>query len=505
MSATLLLIVFIVYTAMLFVIARLTSRNADQEAFYIGGRKSNWLLVAYGYIGASLSGVTFMSVPGNVSKENFYYAPMVFGFIFGYSIIAFVLIPLYYRLNLTSIYTYLEMRFGACSYKTGALFFVISRILGAAIRTYLVIMVLHEFVLGALGVPFWTVGLIFILLAVLYTYQGGVKTIVWTDSFQTTFMLLAGVITIVMIASQLDQSFPEMLKTIRDSGYTQWRDADWSSQTHYFKQFLAGVFVPVAMTGLDQGMMQKSLSCKNQKDAQKNIVLMILLIVVVNLMFLVLGACLAIFCTTKGIDIAGVKPDRIYPIVAFHHLGKFVGLCFFIGLISAAYPSCANALTALTTSTCIDLIGLEKRVTGRNAPISDRDDRYKKRVRILVQCVITALFLGVILLVNALNSKAIITIVYQVAAYTYGPLLALYLFGLFTKRRVKDVFVPAICVAAPLLCFGIEYWNVIGHIADCFRPADAQPLKFSFGFSLLLVNAGLTLTGLFLFGSRSQK
>ena len=488
MSPTLLLLVFIVYTAMLFVIAWLTSRNADQKAFYIGGRKSNWLLVAYGYIGASLSGVTFMSVPGNVRGENFYYAPMVFGFIFGYSVIAFVLIPLYYRLNLTSIYTYLEIRYGKCSYVTGASFFILSRILGAAIRTFLVVMVLHVFVLEAMGVPFWLVGLVFILLAILYTCQGGVKTIVWTDSFQTTFMLLAGVVTIVAIASQLDMSFFQLLDKVHKSGYTQFWDFDWSSRTHWFKQFLAGVFVPIAMTGLDQGMMQKSLSCKTQKDAQKNIILMIVLIVIVNMMFLMLGAFLAIFCTTN--DLAVKDADRIFPTVAFGHLGPYVGICFFIGLISAAYPACANALTALTTSTCVDLIGLEKK-TGWN-------DKRKKRVRIFVQCVITALFLAIILLVNVLKSKAVITIVYQVAAYTYGPLLALYMFGLLTKRKVRDVCVPTVCVMAPLLCLGIEYFNVIGRIADCFRASDAEPLKFSFGFALLLVNAGLTWLGLLL-------
>ena len=500
MSPTLLLVVFIAYTAMLFVIAHLTSRNADQKAFYIGGRKSNWLLVAYGYIGASLSGVTFMSVPGVVGKQNFYYAPMVFGFIFGYSIIAFVLIPLYYRLNLTSIYTYLEMRFGACSYVTGASFFIVSRILGAAIRTYVVVMVLHVFVLDELGVPFWLVGLIFILLAILYTYRGGVKTIVWTDTFQTTFMLLAGIVTIVVIISKLDASFFQLLGRIHDDGYTRFYDADWSSATNFYKRFIAGVFTPIAMTGLDQGMMQKSLSCKNQQEAQKNLILTIVLIVIVNMMFLMLGAFLAVFCTTNAISMADT--DHIYPIVAFNHLGTYVGLCFFIGLISAAYPSCANALTAITTSICIDLIGLEKRVAGRNASISDWNDHRKKRVRIVVQCIITAIFLGIILLVKALKADAIINIVYLVAAYTYGPLLALYLFGLFTKRRVIDVCVPIICIASPLVCLGIEYFNVIGHIADCFRPSDAGPLKFSFGFAVLLVNAGLTLVGLFVCSRR---
>ncbi|MCL2348543.1 MAG: sodium:solute symporter [Planctomycetaceae bacterium] len=499
MSATLLLIVFIVYTAMLFGIAWLTSRNADQKAFYIGGRKSNWLLVAYGYIGASLTGVTFMSVPGAVSKQNFYYLPLVFGFVFGYSVIAYVLIPLYYRLNLTSIYTYLEIRFGACSYKTGASFFIVSRILGAAIRTCVVIMVLHVFVLGKLGVPLWLVALIFILFAILYTYQGGVKTIVWTDSFQTTFMLLAAIVTIVVIASKLDLSFFQLLGQAREDGYTRFFDGNWESKTNFFKQFIAGVFVPIAMTGLDQGMMQKSLSCQNRKESQKNIMLTIALIVIVNMMFLMLGVFLAIFCTTNEIlingfpinhpDFAIKDADRIFPTVAFDHLGPFVGICFFIGLISAAYPSCANALTSLTTSTCIDLIGLEKK-TGWN-------DNRKKRVRIFVQCIITLLFLGIILAVNVLKNDALINIVYVVASYTYGPLLALYMFGLFTRRKVFDLCVPFICVASPLICFVLEYNNVIGQVISRFQPNSVEPVKFSFGFALLLVNAALTWLGLF--------
>ena len=499
MSAILLLIVFIVYTAMLFAIAWLTSRNVDQKAYYIGGRKSNWLLVAYGYIGASLSGVTFMSVPGMVYNNRFYYFQMVLAFSVSYLIIAFVLLPLYYRLNLTSIYTYLERRFGFYSYKTGAAFFFISRLLGAAIRTYIVIMVLHVFVLERLGVPFWLVGLVFILLAIVYTWQGGVKTIVWTDMIQTTFMLLAAVVTLIMVVSKLGLSFGTLCATVFNSDYSNILDTDWKSESFFLKHLIAGMFIPIAMTGLDQGMMQKNLSCKNIGESQKNMMTGIVLIIIVNFVFLFLGASLVLFCHENGITVGkdGVlaKTDLIFPHIAFNDLGVFAGLCFFVGLVSAAYPTCANALTALTTSVCIDLIGLEKRTT--------LSENHRKHVRHVVQCVITLLFLGVILLVDALNNDAMITLVYKIASYTYGPLLALYMFGLFTKRKVKDVCVPAICVASPLICFGLEYNNIIGQAISHFQPVG-EPVKFSFGFALLLVNAALTWLGLFCCSSQTR-
>ena len=498
MLSTLLLVVFIAYTLMLFAVAWLTSRKADQNAFYIGNRKSNWLLVAYGMIGASLSGVTFMSVPGTVYKGNFHYFQLVLAFLISYSIIAFVLLPLYYRLNLTSIYTYLEQRFGFCSYKTGAAFFFVSRLLGAAIRTYIVIMVLHVFVLERLGVPFWVVGLTFILLAIAYTYQGGVKTIVWTDMIQTTFMLLAVIVTLIMVIAKLDLSFGTLCTTVFNSDYSNIFDTDWKSNSFFLKHLLAGIFVPIAMTGLDQGMMQKNLSCKNIGEAQKNMMTGVSLIIVVNFVFLFLGAALVLFCNQNGITVGDDpadtlgKTDMIFPHISFNYLGVFAGICFFVGLISAAYPSCANALTALTTSVCIDLVGLEKR-TGWS-------EKRKKHFRHAVQCVITLLFLAIILLVNALNNDAIVNLVYSIASYTYGPLLALYIFGLYTKRCVKDVCVPVICIVAPLICLVVERYNLIGLIIG---QCTGNETTFSFGFSLLLVNAALTTLGLFLCGRKN--
>ena len=500
MNASLLLVAFLGYTALLFVIARITSRNADRNAFYIGDRKSNWMLVAYGMIGASLSGVTFMSVPGMVYHEKFHYFQLVLAFSIGYSIIAFVLLPLYYRLNLTSIYTYLEQRFGPCSYKTGASFFILSRILGAAIRTYIVVMVLHVFILDKMGVPFWVVGLVFILLAIAYTYQGGVKTIVWTDTIQTTFMLLAVVVTLIMVMSKLKYSLVGLSMKAVENEYLTIFDWDWRSGSFFLKHLIAGMVVPIAMSGLDQGMMQKSLSCRNIGEAQKNVITTVLLIIVVNFVFLFLGAALALYCDQNGLTVGKAAtdaisdPDRIFPTVAFHHLGPFAGLCFFIGLISAAYPTCANALTALTTSFCIDIINLEKK--------DSWNEVRKKRTRQIVQCMITLVFLGIILAVNALKSDAVVNIVYKVASYTYGPLLALYTFGLFTKRRVRDAAVPIVCIVAPLLCFAIEYSNVIGLGIGLLQ---GKACKFSFGFALLLVNAVLTGIGLLCFSRQNSE
>jgi len=498
MNPIYLLFAFLAYTVLLFVIARITSRQSDRKSFYIGGRKSNWFLVAYGMIGASLSGVTFMSVPGMVYGGHFHYFQMILAFSIGYSIVAFILLPLYYRLNLTSIYAYLEQRFGFYSYQTGAIFFIVSRLLGAAIRTYVVIMVLHTFVLQNIGIPFWLAGLLFILLAIAYTYQGGVKTIVWTDTFQTTFMLLAVVITVMTIAAKLGMSFGTLCETVMKSDYVSIIDWNWESKSFFLKHLIAGIFMPVATVGLDQGMMQKNLSCKNIGEAKKNMMTNVALMIAANFMFLFLGAALAVFCSQNNLAIGvpeGIaKADHIFPTVALNYLGTFVGLCFFIGLISAAYPTCANALTALTTSVCIDLLGLEKK--------NDWTENRKKWTRYAVQGIVTVLFWGIILFVNARNNEAVVQLVYDMAAYTYGPLLALYMFGLFSKRRVWDISVPFVCVLSPLFCFILERWNLIGQFAGLFR---TSPTHFTFGFSLLLINALFTAIGLWIFSQREME
>lgn len=478
MNSTILLITFVIYTLLLFFIAWLTSRNADSKSYYTGNKSSNWFLVAFGMIGSSLSGVSFMSLPGNVINENFYYLPMVFGMFFGYAIIAGLLLPLYFKLNLTSIYSYLEQRFGNYSYKTGASFFLISRLLGATVRTFLVIFVLYNFVFGPLGVPFVVVAAVFVGLAILYTMKGGVKTMIYTDTIQTTFMIIAIIVSVGVICNQLDWSFSDLFVNVHNSDYSNMFNTDTTSPTHWVKRFLSGVLIPIAMTGLDQAMMQKSLSCKNIREAQKNIMTSILMMIPINLLFLTLGAVLAIYVQANPDIISGIlnaagnpEPDKIFPTVALT-LGPVVGVIFFVGLISAAYPTCANALTSLTTSTCIDLLGIEKK---------GWDEKKKSSVRMRVTCLMAVLFVVLIFMFNILKNDAVINMVYQIASYTYGPLLGLFMFGILTKMKTLDKAVPAICIASPVICFIIENY------------------VFSFGFSLIAVCAGLTFLGLLLF------
>ncbi|MDR2293536.1 MAG: sodium:solute symporter [Prevotellaceae bacterium] len=479
MNATILLITFFAYTALLFVIAWATSRKSDNQSFFTGNRKSNWFLVAYGMIGASLSGVSFMSVPGNVYNENFYYLPMLLGFIAGYGVIAFVLLPLYFKMNLTSIYTYLDKRFGNSSYKTGASFFILSRLLGATVRTFLVVYVLYNFVFQNMGIPFSIVAIVFVAIAILYTMRGGVKTIVWTDTMQTTFMIVAIVAAVVFICNELNWSFGEMISSVFNDKHSDVFDTNWTSSRNWIKQFISGAIVPIAMTGLDQAMMQKSLSCKNIGEAKKNVITSVAMMIPVNVLFLTLGAILAIYVGQNpellnliGTNAEGsVEADKIFPVVAFS-LKAIVGIFFFIGLISAAYPTCANALTSLTTSSCIDIINMEKR---------DWDEKTKKLVRMIVMFLLATLFVLLILIFNDMKGDAVINMVYQIAAYTYGPLLGLFMFGIITKVKAFDRAVPFICITVPILCFVIEKY------------------VFHFGFSLILVCAALTFAGILIF------
>ncbi len=356
-----LLTAFVLYTALLFFVSWLTSRKADAASYFLGNKKSPWFVVAYGMVGTSISGVTFISVPGNVLNQNFYYMPLVLGFVLGYVVIAQVLMPLYYRMNLTSIYTYLENRFGFFTYKTGAVVFMVSRILGAAVRIFVVVLVLHTF-LPEGSVPFWVVAFVFMFLIFLYTFKGGVKTIIWTDVLQTTFMLLAVFLTIFTISKQMDWSVSEMFTAVKATEFSSWLDWDWSSSTNAIKQFVSGIFITIVMTGLDQEMMQKNLSCRNIKEAQKNVYTTSITIVVVNFFFLTLGAVLALYVSShlggmEGIGLADAageftkdQTDRLFPTIASQYLGLGVGLFFIIGLISSSYPSAGGALTSLTTS-----------------------------------------------------------------------------------------------------------------------------------------------------------
>ncbi|MDR3236118.1 MAG: sodium:solute symporter [Prevotellaceae bacterium] len=481
MNASMLLIIFAIYTLLIFGITWWTSYRAGNEAYFLGNRRSPWFVVAYGMIGASLSGVTFISVPGNVQTQNFFYMPMVFGFLAGYIIIAIVLMPLYYRMQLTSIYTYLEKRFGQFTYKSGAAFFILSRTLGATLRMFLVVSMLHVFILKGFGVPFWTAGLIFIILILLYTFKGGVKTIVWTDMLQTTFMLLAVIFSLVYICKDMGWSVGDMIAQVYDSGKTQVFDTDWQSKTHFLKQFLSGMFVCIAMTGLDQEMMQKNLSCKNIKAAQKNMFTFSGIMVVVTLLFLILGAALVVFVRQKGLAFADT--DLIFPTVAITHLGATAGLIFLVGLISAAYPSADGALTSLTTSFCIDMIGMEKKTTWT--------ERKKRNVRYMVHFGFAALFLLLIVFYNAVKNDAVVNLVYLVAAYTYGPLLGFFFFGILTKHQVRDRAMPVIALLSPALCYALDR-------------LFTYYFHFGFGFTLLIVNGLLTVGGMYACRKRTR-
>jgi Na+/proline symporter len=477
LTPTLIFISFLVYTIMLFAVTWITTRKANSDSFYIGNKASPWFVVAYGMIGASLSGVTFMSVPGYVGTTQFSYLLVVAGYLIGYTVIATILMPMYYRLNLTSIYSYLETRFGFWSYKTGAFFFLLSRTLGASIRMFLVVNVLQVFVFDAWNIPFIVTVSIFIGLIILYTFKGGIKTIIWTDTLQTTFMLLAVGLSIYLISKDLHFDLRHLISTVWGSDYSKIVVTDWHSKQFFLKQILSGAFIAIVMTGLDQEMMQKNLSCRNIGDAQKNMFSFSFVLVFVNLMFLFLGAVLYIFTTKHGIKLPS-STDDLFPMIAIKYLGSLAGLVFIIGLISAAYPSADGALTSLTTSFTIDFLGLQKR--------NNLTDEQKKRLRYKVHISFAFLLLIVIIVFRAINDRAVIDKLFTIAGYTYGPLLGLYAFGLFTRFKVKDKYVPYIAVSSPIFCFVLSEYSV-------------QLLNgYKFGFELLIINGLYTFIGLWL-------
>lgn len=487
------LVAFAAYTGLLFLISWFTTRKTGSSSFFSGDKKAPWPIVAYGMIGTSISGVTFISVPGNVWAQNFYYMPLVLGFVVGYLIIAKVLLPLYYKMNLTSIYAYLGDRFGTNSYKTGTVVFMISRILGAAVRIFVVALVLFAFVPKSLNIPdivlFSIVTIVFLALVFFYTYKGGVKTIIWTDVLQTTFMLLAVFFTIYYVCSDMGWNFKGMVAALADgqnpnlqgTRFSDWFDWNWGSGTNAVKQFIAGAFTTVAMTGLDQGMIQKSLACKDIKSAQKNMYTSSIIIVVVNFFFLLLGALLSVYALSKGgfAELGIVKTDDLFPTIASQYLGIGVGILFLIGLISSAYPSAGGALTSLTTSFCVDFANF-------NDPNNKLSEEKKSTYRKWIQAGFTAIFFVIILVLFIVSSDAVVNLVYKLASYTYGPLLGMFFFGIITKYKVKDKATPFIAIAAPVLCFII---NSLGK----------QFMGFDLGFSLLIVNALLTFFGLWLF------
>ena len=472
MSPIVVFLVIFGYFLFLILISFLTTKKSDGASFFTANRQSPWYLVAYGMIGASLSGVTFISVPGEVGNSNFYYFQMVLGYLPGYLVIATVLMPLYYRLNLVSIYSYLEDRFGFMTYKSGAAFFILSRIIGASFRLFLVAIVLDQFFFSAFNIPFAVSVFVTILLIWLYTFRGGIKTIVWTDTLQTTFLILAVLVSIYFIGQEMGLGIGGIIEKVSNSDFSNTFMWEGNHSRNFFKQFLSGAFIAIVMTGLDQDMMQKNLTCKNLGDAQKNIFWFCVVLVIVNIFFLSLGALMYEYVAFKGIEIPD-RTDQLFPLIAQNYLGLTGGILFLLGITAAAYSSADSALTALTTSFCVDFLGFNK----------ENFDQ-KRRTRTLVHVGFSFVLFLVILIFEAINDDSVINNVFKAAGYTYGPLLGLYAFGLFTKFQVKDNWVPFVCVLSPIIAYIINL------------NSEAWLSGYKFGFMILILNGALTFIGL---------
>ncbi len=470
------------YFCFLLLIAWYTSRNSNSESYFIGNKASPWYAVAFGMIGDSLSGVTYISVPGAVGAAKFSYLQLVLGYFVGYFIISKVLLPLYYKMNLVSIYSYLEERFGRATQKTGSFYFILSRTLGAAGRLYLAAGVIQFFVFDRIEgfhIPFAVSVSVIIALMLLYTYKGGIKTLVWTDTFQSLFLILGVVLSIAAIVSSSGWSFSEAVSKVTSSEYTQTFFWDWHKPSFFPKQFLGGVFIAVAMTGLDQNMMQKNLSCKSLGDAQKNIFWFSIVMVIVNVFFLSLGALLYLYYGQEHIELpmngAKIITDKVFPNLALNHLGVFAGLVFIIGLTAATFSSADSVLTTLTTSTYVDMFELDKK--------KNISETTKTNYRHFIHIGFAIVLWLVILIFDELNQKAIVDTVLAIAGYTYGPLLGLFAFGLFSKQKVKDKLVPIVCVAAPLLTYLLSIYSkdFVG--------------GYEIGNELILINGAITYAG----------
>lgn len=471
------------YFLILLIISFLTGRTSSSNAdFFLAGRNSPWYLVAFGMIGATISGVTFISVPGAVggggANQAFSYMQMALGYLAGYIFIALVLLPLYYRLNLTSIYGYLEQRFGVVSYKTGAAFFLVSRLLGTGIRFFLVAVVMQKFIMDHYGIPLEVTASLTLAMIWLYTYRGGVKTIVYTDTFQTLALVSSVVLTVISIAQTLEMDFPSLLKMIRQSQYGRmfYFDRGWSDPNNFFKQFIGGALITITMTGLDQDMMQKNLSCRSLREAQKNMFSFSVLIFVVIFFFVSLGAMLYLYAASVGITLPD-KPDMVFPTIVFQAMSPLVGIVFILGLTASAYASGDSALAALTTSFCVDFLNFEK---------PQNKEKDLRRTRTLVHLGFSGLILLLIILFNVINRDSVINELFRIAGYTYGPLLGLFAFGLSTKRIVRDKFVIWVCLLAPLLSYILDV-----NAAKWFW-------GFNFQFLIIALNGLLTFAGLWL-------
>lgn len=512
-SGTILLLFVFVYFIGLLVISYFTSRNSDNQSFFIGNKKSKWWLVAFGMIGTSLSGVTFISVPGTVGKMTgseyifggFEYYMMVIGFFIGYFIVAAILLPLYYKMNLTSIYTYLGKRFNVEAHKIGSVFFIVSRAIGATARLYLVVNVLQIFLLEGLGVPFWVTALVLLLMVLLYTFEGGVKTIVITDTLQTSFMIISLIACIVYILSNLNLSFGEAYTILEQKNYTHFINFDPNSKTFFLKTILGGIFITIAMTGLDQEMMQKNISVDNLQNSKKNMLTFAGTLLFVNLAFLFLGGLLYLFALQNGAEygqitnivngkevvsnifgfkdaagnIKNVMGDDLFPSLSLQgHFPMIISVIFIIGLISALFPSADGALTAVTSSYCVDLLNLNED--------KNKTEKEKKRLRMKVHLIFTVVFFILIMVFKAMNDKSIVYLIMEIAGYTYGPLLGLFAFGIFTKFKIsKKYSILTVTILAPILTYIIN--TLVTNYTD-----------YRIGVELIILNGLLTFIGLWL-------
>ncbi|MYM89800.1 sodium:solute symporter [Rugamonas sp. FT82W] len=481
MSAVSLFCLVFAYFGLLLLVAWRTSRNATNDSFFIGNKRSNWMLVAFGMVGTTLSGVTFVSVPGAIGRDGFGYLQVILGYVLGYIAVAYILLPLYYRLRLTSIYTYLEQRLGPRSYQSGAAFFILSRTLSASARLYLVVNILQAAILDSLGVPFWLTTLAILAMILMYTYEGGVKTIVWTDMLQTAGMLLGLAVCAGWLLGQMHLSLPASLAAMDARGLTHVVTTSVDSPAYFWKQVLAGFFIVLAMTGMDQEIMQKNISVETLRDSQKNMLLLTVVLTGVLLLFMFLGGLLHLYAPTVGLAAAG---DKLFPAVVMQHMPAAVQLVFFIGLVSALFPSADGAMTALTSSFCIDILGMQRR--------ADLPEAAKVRRRHHVHLAFCALFLLLVLLFKWVDNASMIGLVLKLTGYTYGPLLGLFAFGILTRRAVRDRWVPLVALAGPVLCYVID---------------SNQKLIFGsyrLGLELLIMNGLLVFAGLLLISKPRQ-
>ena len=479
---TLILSIIIVYFSVLLLISYIIGKkHSGNDAFFLGNRKSPWYIVAFGMIGSSLSGVTFVSVPGMVRNFDMTYMQMVFGFLLGYVVIVFVLLPLYYKMNLTSIYTYLDERIGRKAYKTGASFFLVSRTIGAAARLYVAVLILQTYVFDVWNIPFGVTAAGFLLMIWLYTFKSGVRAIVWTDLLQTFFLLAALFLIIWQVMQKMDLDFSGIVTTIKESPHSRmFVFDDWQSRQNFFKQFISGMFVTIAMTGIDQEMMQKNLSCKNLRAAQKNVCSYSLSFIPVNFLFLCLGILLISFAESNQIALPPMGDDILPTLVSEGFLGLPALVFFTIGIIAVTFASADSALTGLTTSICVDMLDIKQ-----------HGEKKAKRMRIAVHLLLSLAFISIMLIFKAINNTSVIDAIYVIASYTYGPLLGLFAFGILFKRyQTKDKLVPYVCILAPIVCFATD------------RILNAT-VGYKFGYELLIVNSALVVCGLLLFSKKS--